>query len=588
MVVQGTDGGGRASDAADHEASAAATFCATLVDEWIRAGIGHAVVAPGSRSTPIALALSDRAELDLHMVIDERSAAFMALGLGLGGVPAVLVCTSGTAAVNFHPAVVEASLSEVPMIVVTADRPPELRGRGAPQTIDQVELYGTATAWFRDCPPPAFTERNQWRPLAREALEAARSGPVHLNLCFDEPLLGDVGEMPAPVAEAPDVSATTGNADTGQPLAPRPVSRTVDRERGIIIAGGGSRVDAAAIERLASLTGWPILADPLSAARQLPGAVTAFDSLLRHPGFAASHQPEVAVRIGRPPASRVVAEWLRAATCPVVQVGGPGRIDPEGLVVAEHRIDDLLAHDWRRHDQTNGDDWAESWRRAELIAQEAMAKLWATEDHLTEPRVARLVADAIGRQRSETGRPQALMVASSMPIRDLEWFGGPSALALANRGANGIDGTISTAVGRAMAGTPMTVLVGDLAFLHDSNALIGLVARSALFALDLRIIVIDNDGGGIFSFLPQAARLDTERFEELFGTPHHSDLVALGRAHGIDVTPIETVEQLGSALAEPPIGVSMLLIGSDRSTNVDAHRLLHQAVADAIDMGPDY
>lgn len=575
MVAQATSGGGRPGDAG---ASTAATFCATLVDEWIRCGISHAVVAPGSRSTPITLALADRPEIDLQMVIDERSAAFMALGLGLGGVPALLVCTSGTAAVNFHPAVVEASLSEVPMIVVTADRPPELRGRGAAQTIDQVELYGTATTWFRDCPPPENAERDQWRPLAQEAVEAAHSGPVHLNLCFSEPLLGEVGALPEPL----DTVTAAGAADPGAGPISRPRRSVVDRERGIIVAGGASRVDVAAVERLASLTGWPILADPLTAARQLPGAITAFDSLLRHPAFAASHQPEVAVRIGRPPASRVLAEWLRAADCPIIQVGGPGRIDPEGLVVAEHRIDDLLDHSWPDHHAANGSHWARSWRHAEEIAQEAMTDRWAAEEYLSEPRVARLVADAVHRQRVDTGEPQGLMVASSMPIRDLEWFGGPAALALANRGANGIDGTISTAVGRALSGLAMTVLVGDLAFLHDSNALVGLVARAGSRRLNLRIIVIDNAGGGIFSFLPQAERLDAGQFEELFATPHHSDLAALAQAHGINVSLVETVTQLESAIAEPPRGISMVLIGSDRRANVDAHRSLHQAVADAL------
>ena len=212
-----------------------ATFCATLVDEWVRHGVGHAVVAPGSRSTPMALALAARPELNLHVVHDERSAAFVALGLGLGPAPAVLLSTSGTAAANFHPAVVEAGLSDIPMLVMTADRPPELRDVGAPQTIDQRDLYGRSVRWFHDPGVADAAAASSWRSLARRAVTAAATGPVHLNLPFREPLLGEAGELPTP-ASAP-VATTTSTA-----IEPDGVADLLAVERGLILAGGRSGV----------------------------------------------------------------------------------------------------------------------------------------------------------------------------------------------------------------------------------------------------------------------------------------------------------------------------------------------------------
>ncbi|MEX2627230.1 MAG: 2-succinyl-5-enolpyruvyl-6-hydroxy-3-cyclohexene-1-carboxylic-acid synthase [Ilumatobacteraceae bacterium] len=289
--------------------SVAATFCATLADEWVRHGVRHAVVAPGSRSTPVVTALADRPELDLHVVHDERVAAFVALGLGLDGVPAVLVCTSGTAAANFHPAVVEAGLSDVPMLVVTADRPPELRGVGAPQTIDQIHLYGRSVRWFHDPGVPAAAAANSWRSLAARAFGAAHDGPVHLNLPFREPLVGEPEALPPPV-ERPFDTTTGGGPDpaVGDAGSDASALAILDRQRGVIVAGGRSGVDVDDAERLAVATGWPLLADPTSGCRHLDVAVTSFDALLRHRGFADAHAPDVVVRLGRPPASKVLAQ----------------------------------------------------------------------------------------------------------------------------------------------------------------------------------------------------------------------------------------------------------------------------------------
>lgn len=532
--------------------TANATACATLVDEWVRCGLRHAVIAPGSRSTPMALALAARSELSVHVVHDERAAAFVALGLGLGGVPAALLCTSGTAAANFHPAVVEAGLSDVPMLVLTADRPPELRGVGAPQTIDQLELYGRAVRWFHDVAVPDGADPSGWRPLAQRAFSTAAAGPVHLNLPFREPLLGEVGELPPPIG--PALSVPRGITVAGAATA------EFDRQRGVIVAGGRHGLDPASVETLAARLGWPILADPLSGCRALDHAVSAFDAILRHEPFADAHAPEVVVRIGRPPASKVLTQWIAASGAPVLQVGGPGVIDPDQNVAMFCCLDDLAA----LHGAGEM-PWMTDWRDADRRAEAAIGE-YLDGRALTEPGTARVLGERL---------PDGveLVVASSMPVRDLEWYGGRSARAHANRGANGIDGVLSTALGVALGGRPAVAWVGDIAFLHDSNALIALAERGA----DLRIVVADNRGGGIFSFLPQASALEAERFEQLFGTPHATDIQALAAAHGVPSATVDSVDDLARRIGEP--GPSLTRIVTDRRDNVEVHAAIHAAVA---------
>ena len=483
-------------------------------------------------------------------------------GLGIDGSPALLLCTSGTAAANFFPAVVEAGLSEVPMIVLTADRPAELRGVGAPQTIDQVDLYGKHVVWSRDPGVPDHAERSLWRELADDAMTHARSGPVQLNLAFREPLLGTCGQLPDVIERRP-VAPPARRVDA--------MPAGLDRARGVILAGGRSGVDEADVAALHRATGWPIIADPVSRMRHLPGVVTTTDSLLRHEAFAAAHVPDVVIRIGRPAASKVLAQWTARATADgavLVQVGGPGVIDPDHNVAAVCSIGSLLGVA-----VTPEQAWADSWARADRLADEAIAAGLAEFAELTEPGVARLVAEYLPDDTE-------LVVSSSMPVRDLEWFGGVRARAHANRGANGIDGVVSTALGRALRGAPAAVLIGDLAFVHDSNALVGLATRHA----DLRIVVVDNDGGGIFSFLPQASTLDDERFEQLFGTPLAVDIVALATSCGLEARTVQAADELIEQLAMP--GPWVCCIPSNRRHNVDVHALLHAAVASALDAAP--
>jgi 2-succinyl-5-enolpyruvyl-6-hydroxy-3-cyclohexene-1-carboxylate synthase len=539
-----------------------ATCCAALVDELIAQGVCQAVVAPGSRSTPVALALLDRAELAVHVVHDERVAAFIALGAGLDGVPAVLLCTSGTAAANFHPAVVEAGLSDVPMIVITADRPPELRDVGAPQAIDQTHLYGRSVRWFHDPGVPDAAAAPVWRSLGARAVAAAATGPVHLNLPFREPLVGTAGALP-PRRRAP--GSATAAADAAVPPALVDLLR---RPRGLVLAGAAAsrRVDVA---RFVAATGWPLVADPVSGCRDIPSAIAVADAILRHPGFA-SERPDVIVRIGRPATSKVLAQWVAASGAPVVQVGGPGVIDPDHLVAGE--VGDRALTALAEQLGGVGDRaWASRWSTAAATAEHAIDGILGPEARLSEPLVARLVA----RHRPPEGR---VVVAASMPMRDLEWFGGATAVAHANRGANGIDGVMSTALGIALAsGAPTLVVVGDIAFVHDSGALTGVTARDA----DLRIVVVDNDGGGIFSFLPQATELPSDRFERLFGTPHGTDVVTLAAAHGIDAATVTTAAELVARLSMP--GPSLTRVRTDRVENVRIHAALNAAVAAALD-----
>ena len=553
-----------------------ATFCATLVDEWIRLGVRHAAIAPGSRSTPLALAITSRSEIRVEVFHDERSAAFAALGMGLATrVPAVVLCTSGTAATHFHGAVVEAHQSGVPMLVVTADRPPELHGVGAPQTIDQHRLYGTAVRAFFE-PGVAVAEGAEcWRDLAADAWSAASSttpGPVHLNLAFREPLVGEVGMVPAP---RPRRKGRSEVADGDWPVVDvESLASMVSGADGVIVAGEGID-DPQAVALLAEALGWPILADPRSGVGHHAGAITTADTLLRHPAFAAANRAGMVLQLGQPPASKVVGQWLATTGTSHVAVSSYGLISDPQLVGAMqvHAAVGRLCDSLRAliHVTASGGR-REAWVAADSVAHGVFGGLLDNADSVDDPAVARAVVAAL----PETAN---LVVSSSMPIRDVEWFATPrgDVTVLSNRGANGIDGVLATAIGVAAAsGRPTVVAIGDVALLHDSSSLAALAARD----LDLTIVVTDNDGGAIFSFLPQATALPAERFEQLFGTPHHTDLVALAAAHGIPAATVDSLVGLRAAVSTG--GTKLVRIATDRTATVAAHRRLHDAVAAAL------
>lgn len=565
----------------------AATFCATLVDEWARAGVTDAVVCPGSRSTPMALALAADDRVAVHVHHDERAGAFVALGLGLAtGRPAVVLTTSGTAAVELHPAVVEAHHARVPLIACTADRPPELHDVGAPQTIDQTHLYGRAVRWFHDPGVPAEEASPTWRATAaRAVLEAtgatgAAPGPVHLDLPFREPLVGEPG--PLPPARPGDRPRLRRPAGDGAPCAADvdALAAAVAGRRVLVVAGAGVG-DPLPVLALAERLGWPVVADPRSGCRLPVAPVVAHaDAVLRVPARHGALAPDVVLRLGAAPASKVLGRWL--ADQAAWQVG----IDAWGAVVdPEHVVDSVVTAEPGALAAALGqvlgtadaapDGWLAAWVGADANAAEALAEVLAAHAEPTEPGLARAVVAALPAGAS-------LVVSSSMPVRDVEWYAAPrdGVRVLANRGANGIDGVTSTALGVALTGVPTAVLIGDVAFLHDSNALLGVADRG----VDLTVVVVDNRGGGIFSFLPQASALAAERFEQLFGTPHDVDLATLAAAHGVATVEVHDAADVGRTVAASVAtgGVRVVVVRTDRAANVAVHDELHAAVARAL------
>jgi 2-succinyl-5-enolpyruvyl-6-hydroxy-3-cyclohexene-1-carboxylate synthase len=557
-----------------------ATFAATLVDEWALCGVRHAVVAPGSRSTPLALALAASGDITVHVHLDERSAGFLALGTAREtGEPTIVLTTSGTAAAELHPAVVEAHLSQVPLLVCTADRPPELRDVGAPQAIDQAHLFGRAVRWFHDPGVADPVTAARWRPLAARAHAESTTvgGPVHLNLPFREPLLGQAGALPP--------RRTGGDGWTRQPHGWRPADPAVTPagvagRRGVIVAGGAAD-DGEAVVAVAGALGWPVLLDArMRGATSGAVVVSHADGILRSALAREALRPDLVLRLGEPPASRVLAEWVAASKAGEVVAAGSGRwIDPSGTASTILDLDPgLLLAAWRdRLDgvtPVDGGEWLERWRTADDAAARAIAATLAEQPATTEPGVARAVLDALP-------NGARLVVSSSMPIRDVEWYARARAgvTVRANRGANGIDGLVSTAVGAAIgSGAPTVLLVGDLAFLHDANGLLGAARRS----IDLVVVVVDNDGGGIFSFLPQASALPDTTFEDLFGTPHGLDLVEVATAHGVGAAHATDLgADVGSALRAG--GVTVLVVRTERGHNEDVHRSLSESITAAVD-----
>jgi 2-succinyl-5-enolpyruvyl-6-hydroxy-3-cyclohexene-1-carboxylate synthase len=519
----------------------------------------------------LAIALANRQELAVHLFHDERSAGFAALGCSFAtGVPAVLLCTSGTAATHFHAAVTEASASNVAMIVCTADRPAELHDVSAPQTIDQTNLFGNAARWFHDPGVPSMDASHTWRPLAARAYAASmqqRPGPVHLNLPFREPLVGTADELPA---ARDGVWSRTVRPVSTQVEGLGDVLQLINGRRGVVIAGNGSTRD---VLSLAEALQWPIFADSTSGVRECHSHVlTGFDPVLRSESFRNSHLPEVVIRIGATPASKVLAQWVASSGCDVIQVSQhEAVIDPDhvvGITVVGEMSPILQS--LTRNAKSCDAQWFTDWSHAESVAQEAIDTF--TNREWCEPTAARETTKSM-----QVG--SHLVVSSSMPIRDVEWFGTvtPGVAVHSNRGTNGIDGVMSTAIGVALASqASVTVYIGDVAFLHDSTALIGLLRRG----IRLRIVVVNNDGGSIFSFLPQAEHVSESTFELLYGTPHGVNISDIAAAHGITYVLAANHSELRHALESSE--TQIIEVKTTRSINVDTHSALNDAVVKAI------
>ena len=556
----------------------ATAFAVTLTDELIRCGLAEAVIAPGSRSAPLALALWDRAAaggLRLHVRIDERSAAFLALGLAkASGRPAAVVCTSGSAAAHLHAAVIEADEAAVPLLVLTADRPPELRGTGANQTIDQLKLYGTAVRWFCETGvPEARPGMNAyWRSVACRAWAAAAGtggglpGPVHLNLALREPLVPGLpdaagsGDWPESLQGRPGGAAWTQLAATREPARPLALPWT---PRGVVVVGDGAG-DPQPLVGLAEAAGWPVLAEPSSGARRGPNALPAYQYLLGSADFLATHRPEVVVTAGRPGLSRQQLAFLRSQARHIVLAQGPGRWADPGRSATE------VAAAVELRGVPTGAGWLASWQRADAAARRAVDAVLDAEVALSEPRLARDLAALL----PDGG---LLWAASSLPVRDLDQHLPPRAglRVLASRGASGIDGLVSSATGAALAhqragGGPAAALLGDLAFLHDAP---GLFLGPEESRPDLALVVVNNDGGGIFSLLEQAAL--TGPFERVFGTPHGADLAALAAAARLPYTQVAEPGALAPALRGA--GIRVIEVRADRAAGTALRARLRKA-----------
>jgi 2-succinyl-5-enolpyruvyl-6-hydroxy-3-cyclohexene-1-carboxylate synthase len=569
----------------------------TLVDELARSGVADACLAPGSRSAPLALALAEHPGMAVHVHLDERSAAFFALGVAKrSGRPVVVLCTSGTAAANLHPAVLEADHARTPLLVLTADRPPELRGTGANQATDQLKLYGSAVRWFCEVGVPGDDPAagRYWRSLASRAVAEATgppAGPVHLNLAFADPLVptgspaaeGWPRLAGAPAPGRPGGAPWTATRAGVQAVAPGDVDVLAEavraNPRGLLVAGWGSELDPDALDAFAAASGWPVLADPLSGSRRGPAAVSTYDGLVRAPRFAAAHRPTLAVRVGAAPTSKALTAWLDESVGQVVvdPSGGwldPGRAatlrltaDPSTLLAATAAVLSARA--------PLPGPWLRAWLEAERLARAAIDGLL---DEWAEPFEGRVARDLVD------GLPAGgtLVVGSSMPVRDVDAFARPreGLRFVANRGLSGIDGFVATALGVAAAGhEPVAALCGDLTLLHDASSLLGAAGRPRGAVL----VVCDNDGGGIFSFLPQAG-LPGDLFEPLFGTPHGLDLTALAAAARIPARVVEKAADLAPVLdaALASGGTELVLVRGDRSVNLARHRALVEAVAVAV------
>jgi 2-succinyl-5-enolpyruvyl-6-hydroxy-3-cyclohexene-1-carboxylate synthase len=542
-----------------------------VAETLVRMGVTRAVVSPGSRSTPLAFAFARHPAMDAVAVLDERSAGFLALGMAKRDPsPVVLLCTSGTAGANYYPAVIEAHESCVPLIVITADRPPEMRGCASGQTIDQDRLYGGYVRLFHEMAVPEAT-----LPLLRYLRQTVAhgverslgppAGPVHFNAPFRDPL--------APVDDGGGTEAFAASIPWedffGHLAPPAPVSMASEvpvfshSVHGIIVAGPALPGDPAsycdAVGEISRRLGWPVLADGLSPVRgraaSVPHLVTRYDAILRSPGAAESLLPEFVLCLGEWPTGKVLRSWLEASKAPVLFVTDrPDNRD--ALHGSTRRIVGTLAAfatGLPMADAPNG--YERLWAGMEAKARAALDALLAAEEALVEPKAAWLMA-------SHLPAGSSLFAANSMPVRDMEfvWPANDRAIRVFfNRGANGIDGTLSTALGMAHNAGPAALLTGDLALLHDSNGF--LLAPG--FKGSLTVVLINNHGGGIFEHLPvaQFGRI----FEEFFATPQEVDFARLCAAHGVAHAHVEDWSHFEHLLSSPPAqGIRVLELRTDR------------------------
>ncbi|MCH8160849.1 MAG: 2-succinyl-5-enolpyruvyl-6-hydroxy-3-cyclohexene-1-carboxylic-acid synthase [Chloroflexi bacterium] len=584
------------------------TFVGGFVDELVRSGVRHVCLAPGSRSTPLALLLKQHPGVRVWTHLDERSAAFFALGMAKSlREPVAMLSTSGTAAVNFAPAVVEAYFARVPLIVLTADRPPELRDVGSNQTIDQVRLFGSHVKWSIDMMLPETSPEalRYARAVACRAPAIARAdaaGPVHINFPFREPLIPaadglsserngtDIAE-PAPFAQPVPFTKIEDVSRHPEPTSLAPLASELLRmERGLIICGPqDDHGFPEAVARLADELNVPILADALSQVRcgphHGPLIIDAYDAFLRSDDISRSLAPQLLLRFGAAPTSKPLLLYLQrhAASRQVLIDSGDGWRDPALTADQQIRSDprlfcEALSEALRSSEPTRPEreasDWTARWQEMNRNARAALTRRLEEEDGCSEPGV-------FGELASLLPAGTTLFAGNSMPVRDLDTFFGGSTLPLrflANRGASGIDGVVSSALGAsAVSSEPLVLVIGDLSFYHDMNGLLAAKRHD----LNATIVLLNNDGGGIFSFLPQAEQ--SEHFEELFGTPHGLDFRHAAEMYGLAYRRVEGPDQFRASVRESigAPGVHLIEVRTDRRANALLHEKLWEAASSA-------
>lgn len=562
-------------------------YIAAFVAELSKTGVRDVVISPGSRSTPMALIMSEHPDLRIHVQVDERSASFFALGIAKATQkPVALLCTSGTAAANYYPAVIEACISRIPLIVLTADRPHELRDVGAPQAIDQIHLYGKNVKWFVEMAPPEKTEdmiRYARTVCGRAAATAASypQGPVHLNFPFREPLIPKMDEN---LFELPErvggyVEIETGHLTLSDQTFSAISEDIASYKNGIIVCGQLDNSEfTEEVIALADRLQFPIIADPLSQLRsgEHDGQyiIDAYDAFLRNEDAKAALKPEVIIRFGAMPISKALTIFIkenRNARQFVVDSGAGWR-EPTMSASDMFYCDEALFCKKIAETAALADksDYLNKWRTVNERAKEQLSAISQVEE-LSEGKLFQLLTEMLP-------EGSTLFVGNSMPIRDLDSFfllNKKKIKVLANRGANGIDGIVSTALGVASVSQPCYLVLGDLTFYHDLNGLLA----SKLYNININILLINNNGGGIFSFLPQAK--EPKHFEKLFGTPLDLDFSHIVEMYKGKYDLIQDWEHFSDTFAQNQEigGLKVLEIRTTRDSNLKEHRDLWNSVS---------
>ncbi|PAE34248.1 2-succinyl-5-enolpyruvyl-6-hydroxy-3-cyclohexene-1-carboxylic-acid synthase [Bacillus sp. 7884-1] len=573
----------------NHQESLTA-YLAAFVVELVQTGIKDVVVSPGSRSTPMAMVMAEHPELNIHIHVDERSAAFFALGIAKAtNKPVAILCTSGTAAANYFPAIIEARYSRVPLLVLTADRPHELREVGAPQAINQIHLYGQHVKWFADMALPENSNeliRYARTVGARAAAIASQApaGPVHLNFPFREPLIPKLDEEIFELKERPMgyVQVRNGELTIRQDEFREISQKLKGYKKGIIVCGNiTDNRFAQAVTELSAALKFPVLADPLSQLRSglhsLENIVEAYDTFLRNEDAKEYLKPDVILRFGAMPVSKALTIFLKenhqAEQFVIDGAGGwrdPATLSTEMIFCNETIFCEQLSGLTETKEST---EFLEKWQEINDLTKANMA-LIKDSQMLSEGRLFYQIAEMLPEEAT-------LFVGNSMPIRDLDSFflnNHKSINVMANRGANGIDGTVSTALGAALYSQPLYLVLGDLTFFHDLNGMIA----AKLYGIDIRIIVVNNNGGGIFSFLPQSQH--PKNFELLFGTPLNLEFEHAVRMFNGNYTKVKDWDHFRELMKQSSDvkGLNVYEVVTNRDSNLTQHRDFWRIVSQEI------